>query len=421
MYEKIMTMLANLTVSVFLGRYLGPELFGELSYVLAIGVIISPIAALGLNAIVTRELINRPKEPSKVMSTALFLRVLGALGGSLLCATLVLANIGITSREGHVALLFVAFGNLFTSLSVIEFWFQSKVKAKTVAQMRSMVIVIFSILKLGTLYFSNDISVIASVYAVETTFIGLGFFYLAKKESIDISLEFVDFKYGKSLLKQSMWLFFSSLAAIIYLKIDQVMLANMVSLSEVGVYSVASRISEVWYFFSNALVISLFPSLLLLKNSGDNEKYAIRIQKISDVLCWSAVVLVVVIVFSSEFIIGLLYGAEYERSHLILNIHIFAAIFVFMRSLVSKWIISEGLLKYSLFSQGVGAIINIAANLVLIPEYGGVGAAVATLFSYIGASYLVFLFSSRTRPIFLVMSKSLFLPFRAFSVIKLKC
>jgi len=420
MYEKIITMLANLTVSVFLGRHLGPELFGEFSYIIAIGVIVSPLAALGLNAIVTRELINSPHDTSKVMSTALFLRMIGALGGSVFCATLVLADIGISSREGLYALLFVAFGNLFTSFTVIEFWFQSKVKAKIVAKMRSMIIIMFSSLKLGVLYFTRDISLIAFVFALETVFIGVGFFYIAKKESINISLGFVNFEYGKSLLKQSIWLFFSSLAAIVYLKIDQIMLANMVGLSEVGVYSVASRISEVWYFFSNALVISIFPSLLLLKNNGNKEKYTNRIQGTSDLLCYSAVVLVIVMLFSSEYIIDLLYGVEYKESYIILNIHIFASIFVFMRSLVSKWIIAEGLLKYSLLSQGVGAIMNILANIVLIPEYGGVGAAIATLISYIGASYLVFCFSSKTRPIFWVMSRSLFLPLRLVRLISLK-
>ena len=82
-----------------------------------------------------------------------------------------------------------------------------------------------------------------------------------------------------------------------------------------------------------------------------------------------------------------------------------------MRSLVSKWILAENLLKVSLYSQGIGAISNILFNYYLIPNYGGVGAAVATVGSYIFSGWLIFYFSANTRPVAFMIHKSLMLPF----------
>jgi len=109
---------------------------------------------------------------------------------------------------------------------------------------------------------------------------------------------------------------------------------------------------------------------------------------------------------SSWFFIPLLFGEAYQEAVFILNIQIFALLFVFMRALVSKWILVEDLYPYSLLSHGVGVILNITLNIVLIPSYGGIGAAIATLVSYIAASYMVFFFSKKTRLIAQLMTSA---------------
>jgi Na+-driven multidrug efflux pump len=64
-----------------------------------------------------------------------------------------------------------------------------------------------------------------------------------------------------------------------------------------------------------------------------------------------------------------------------------------MRALLSKWLIIEHLLKYSLVTQASGAILNVLLNFLLIPAYHGVGAAFATLISYAAASYFALFLS----------------------------
>ena len=225
------------------------------------------------------------------------------------------------------------------------------------------------------------------------------------------SLTKLDWCNGSSLLKQSKWMILSGIASIIYLKIDQVMLTEMVSASENGVYAVASRISEVWYFFSIALVASFFPTLLKTKND-DFSKYKAQLQRLSDILFTSAIVIAITLTFLSDWLIVFLFGAEYIAAGQILSLHIWAGVFVFMRALLSKWLLAEDLIIFSLVTHGVGAIINVLLNYWLIPLLQGEGAAIATVISYAFASYIVLFFHRSTWPMAKIMTKSLLLPIR---------
>ena len=114
-------------------------------------------------------------------------------------------------------------------------------------------------------------------------------------------------------------------------------------------------------------------------------------------LTLSALILSITTYFIAPSLIALIYGSEYSSSATILSIHIFASIFIFQRAILSKWLIIENLYKYSLVSSLFGAVTNIALNAILIPQYAGVGAAWATVISYMVASYGFLFFHSKTK------------------------
>ena len=94
---------------------------------------------------------------------------------------------------------------------------------------------------------------------------------------------------------------------------------------------------------------------------------------------------------------------KYSEAATLLAIHIWASIFIFMRSVFSKWIVAEDLLRFSLITHGAGAVIVFVINSLLIPAMGGMGAAIATLISYAMASCCLALFPN-TRIMFYMMS-----------------
>jgi Na+-driven multidrug efflux pump len=87
-------------------------------------------------------------------------------------------------------------------------------------------------------------------------------------------------------------------------------------------------------------------------------------------------------------------------------------VFIFMRAGLSRWILIENALYFSLLTQGLGALSNVILNYFLIPVYGGQGAAWATLVSYAVASFFAVFLYPRTRPVFWLMLRALFAPVR---------
>ncbi|KTD99321.1 flippase [Pseudoalteromonas sp. H71] len=409
--EKIIVMVANLLVTVVLARALGAEQYGLLNYLLALVALIAPVTALGLNAIVTREIVNKPIDTNKIISTSLFLRFgCSLIVLSLFIGLILFSNI-IQVNEEKLGLILLCLGNIFTCFYVLDFWFQAHVKAKIVTKMKFIIVVSFSVIKVLIALFNPKLVYIVLAFSLEVALIGGGFLfiYIRVKKVDTFSFKDIDLTYGRKLLGQSYWLILSGIASIVYLKIDQLMLNHMIDSTAVGTYAVASRLSEVWYFFANALVITLFPALLKIRDNSKN--YLIKLQKICDILFVSALLLAILVTIFGPTFIVLLFGEEYGVSGTILQWHIWAAVFVFMRALASKWLIAESLLKYSLITHGVGAIINVIANYYLIPLYAGEGAAIATIISYFAASFLAFWFSKSTRLIAVVMLKSILLPF----------
>ena len=84
--------------------------------------------------------------------------------------------------------------------------------------------------------------------------------------------------------------------------------------------------------------------------------------------------------------------------------------FIGMRALVSKWMLAEQLLVFSLVSHGLGAVVNVALNWVMIPWWGGMGAAIATVISYTIAAYGAFFIPPAARGMALIMTRSILLP-----------
>ena len=93
---------------------------------------------------------------------------------------------------------------------------------------------------------------------------------------------------------------------------------------------------------------------------------------------------------------------EYAAAAPILVIHTWASIFVFMGVAGTQWLVMENLQIFSLEKTLLGALSNIGLNLILIPEYGAVGAAYATLISYAISSLISDLLRAKTRPMFIM-------------------
>jgi O-antigen/teichoic acid export membrane protein len=409
MAEKFIALSVTLVVGVYVVRYLGPRDYGLLSYATSIVGLLLPFVTLGLNDILVRELVKGQVKESELLGTAFVLRNLGAL---LLFMVLAIALPFMHHERGTNLLIFViATGTFFQSFNVIESCFHARVMSKYVAMSQSAVLILSACLKLICIFLKLPIFYFALILSAETFFVAmaLALFYTRTHASL-AGWRFL-YPRAKHLLKNSWPLIFSGLVITIYMRIDQVMIKQMLKLESVGQFAAAVKLSEFWYFVPSIVCGSLFPAVLNAKKAG-SKLYYDRVQKLYDLMAWIAIPVAVVTEIVAKDLIFHLFGTQFSGAGNVLEIHIWAGVFVSLGVASSKWLLAENLQVYMILRTSLGAVVNILMNLYMIPKYGIQGAAISTLCAQAVASYLGYAVTRPTRIAFWMQTKALLLPFR---------
>jgi O-antigen/teichoic acid export membrane protein len=403
--DKILRAVGELTVGIWIARYLGPEQFGMLNYAIAFVALFTPLYTLGLDKIVVRDIVQAPEQRETTLGSALGLRlVTGVLAAIAAIAAIMALRPGQTTLHWLVGLM--AFGLIFQASDVVTFWFQSQIQAKQDVAARSSAYGVTTLARIGCILSRASLLTLGATYVLEPVIrsVGLGATYW-RNQGFKQRWRF-DIKRAKTLLRHSWPLMLSGVAIMIYMRIDQVMLGQLADDQAVGIYSAAVRLSEGWYFIPMAIASSAFPAILVAKQNSQAQylSYMSRLFKI-------AVLVAYLIAFSmslgSRQVITTLFGASYSDAAIVLSIHVWSGIFTSLGVISKLWMTAEDLMLFSFFATASGAIFNLVANHMLIPRYEAIGAAIATLFSYIFANLIICFTYDRTRPIAMVMLRSL--------------
>jgi PST family polysaccharide transporter len=308
-------------------------------------------------------------------------------------------------------LAIVLLGTATLAFSGINFYFESIVQAKYASSVRIVSSILAALAKVWAVVTHQDLTTIVIIFSAEFTLTALLFLCAYQFKARSLKWWRWNGTIAKEMLQRCGYLIFSSVFAMVYLKLDQVMLGQMTSMEEVGQYAIAARLSEVWVFVPTALVASAYPAIAKLYQDK-SPNYQKQLQQSNDILFGLSLSLAIVVQLFGTWLITLIFGDKYADAAVILQIHIWSSVFIFMRTLASRWLILEDLVKFSLYSHIAGALVNVVFNYLLIPEFGAIGAAYATLISYASAGWLIFYVNRKTRLIGNIMTRSLLFPLR---------
>ena len=393
MAERLVRMGITFLVIVYIARYLGPGDFGLLNYAISIVGVVIIFSQLGLEDVVTRELVNDPDHKNVLLGTGLLLK----FSASLIVVLLLLAILSATSDAFEVLLIMVvACGMLFRALDVVEYYFRAIVQAKYIAYANFAQLFLSSALKIFLVYFEFELIWFAIAVLSESVIRAAFLVWLYLKHSGKLGSWRVAKEKAYSLLGASWPLLLSGIVVVIYMKIDQIMLKQMIDNEAVGYYAAAVQLSEAWYFVPVLVTISLFPAILASKKVSET-LYIERLQKLYDLMAFIAFIVAVVMSFASVWLVTLFYGEAFRYSGSILFIHVWAGMAVFMGVVRGKWLLTENLQRHEISLHASGAVINVLLNIVLIPAYQGRGAAYATIISYFFATIITPIFIPKLR------------------------
>ena len=409
--QQAMLLMSNIAVSVVLARTLPIGDFGVISLATTLAAFGATVAVGGMSALGIKALVDDQDAEASTMTGLILLRE----GFGLLCYLGVVALSVVGGENRVVAATAVASLVLFArAFDPIDFWFQSRLNSRRSATVRIIVTVAMLAVRILAAVLGAGLWVFLSLFVLESLVVtgALLARYLTEAESPGFARPNIAVAAG--MLGGSWILLLSGIANQINLRADQLIIQSKLGSAAVATYAVAARLSEMSYFLPVVFMTATFPVIIGARKEwgGDNPKYTALVQRSYDRACWAGIGIAAILFLAGPFAISLLYGARFSESGDILRIHVLALPFVFMAAVYSKWIIMENLLVASLLRHALGAALNIALNFLLIPMYGLRGAAIATVISYVVASYLACFVGRPMWPAGVAMTKAFLAPLR---------
>lgn len=393
---RLVQMALSLVVGVLTARYLGPDNYGLIGYGTAYVSFFTSLCVLGLNSVIIKDFVDHPDEQGEAIGSALVMRI----AASLLSAVMIVGIVAVVDYGEMETLLVVALcslGLVFHVFETFQFWFQSQYRSKITSMATLLAYILMSAYKIVLLILGAGVSWFAFAMSVDYIVIAI-FLYIAYRRYKGPRLTF-SFRKAKSLLSVSYHYILSAMMIAIYGQTDKIMLRQMLPSGDeaVGYYTVATAICAMWVFVLQAIIDSLYPTILQL-HGKDTAAYEKKNRQLYAIVFYVSVFVSLVFQFLGGFAVDLLYGDAYAPAVLPLKIVTWYTAFSYLGVARNAWIVSEGKQKYLKYLYGSAAIMNVILNFVLIPLWGVSGAAAASLITQMATSIFLPLCFKELRP-----------------------
>ena len=359
---------------IYAARMLGSKEFGIFSFVLSIGYIAYGLMEFGQDTLTVKLIARHETHLLPTLSlNRIFTSIVG-LSGVLIISILIgetamfpMISIGIgffffsiinyfcsflrgiEKMEGEAVLLMLQRGLLFLlAVILFQFWVSAKSAGLSFC-------------------FSNFIAAVIGIY-------------LIRKIEPDIFKWPACFSLNKAILvfKEAAPLAVASGAWMIYYRIDSIMLAELKDMNSVGIYNGAYRIAEGLILISRVIMMVTFPVLTRHGAEKGAEFYNI-LKKLFLSILGVSIFFSGLMFFLASLVIRLSIGSQYSDSTDVLKILLLSVVALSLGYLVTHALIAIDLQKVYMYAVIGGTVLNISLNWVLIPEYGSIGAAWATV------------------------------------------
>jgi len=378
---KIISMLLMFVISWANTRYLGPELKGKFSYLATIISFSWMVLDLGLYR--SFPYLVR-KYPDKIKTIFFWVTT------KFLVETAVLCVIGIfflqlTSKVVGFPFTMLYYLAFIASISLTEYSTQLQSvymgmnrivtysKAQIIGSLILAIVLLFGYFfhpSVDRLLYVNISVVIPAVFSVV-------YFITAnnwKGAFTKPDWSFIGFSYQSGLR-----VFLSSLAILLLLKSDIIIIKHMLRFSEVGIYAVASNIIDMVQFTSNFIGGLLF---VKLSDLSDESQKLIIMRKLFLAIFLLLLVINIGFALIGKYFVVIFFGSQFASVY---NIYLWLAPASFalsFGSLFNNYLNSRGFPMICVWIPAIALVLNFFLNITLIPVWGISGAAIATTIAY---------------------------------------
>ncbi len=412
---KVITLLGSLLVGIFVARYLGPEQYGLMNYVISFITLFQVFATFGLDNIEIREESKKDADRDVLVGTALTIRCVFAF--LTMCLVILVTCIFEADTFTRTMIIVYSFSMIFNAFGAIRNHFTALIWNEYIVKTEISRTIIGAVIKITLLFF--DASLAWFIYATlfDTILIASGYLFSYQKKIASICKWQFDLQTAKYLIKEAAPLVISLSAVILYQQIDRIMIGKMLSSEALGYFSVATAFVNVLLFVPQILAQTITP-LLVQAYHRDNKEYEQKTQVFVSFTIWICLALSVLTCLCSYWLIRYTYGEQYLSAVIVLQVLVFKTIPSALSSTAGQTIIIESKQKYAWIRNVTACGLCVLLNLWLIPKYSVMGATVASIVVTLYAGTLANIFIPPYHKVLRIQMHALFLGWKDLFNIK---
>jgi O-antigen/teichoic acid export membrane protein len=383
---SLLTRMLTVPVSALLIRVLNQQEFGQYSYLISYVSLFAPLTVLGLPSYLNREVSLQPdRVPILLKASYVLMFLLSVATGLLIACTgqggwlLFIATIGMVASSTGTLMQLSISGLKRSYLIGI-----AQVLTSAVVSLGTLTIVIFAP-RVETLIWLFTLSGVLQ----HATYIVIAWKYCPE----------LKFAQTWPVLQEYRKLFIESLPYVllvafltIYFRIDIVLLERWSNLLEVARYSAVYKFIEIVL-----ILVGIFGQVFFSEFTDMEANGGVGVERLLQrgfrYMILLSLPLSIFMAYYARDILYIFYGEKYLDSTTTLQILAWTTVFLFARTLPSVLIQSRNYIRVLVIIYGLSSVINIGLNYLLIPAWGGVGAAVTTLvcevFNFLGLAWFL--------------------------------
>lgn len=376
---------------MYTARFLGAEGFGILSLAVAFTGIFATFYDAGMSTLAVREVAKDKLLAGKYLGNIILMKII-IIPAILILIILVTNVFGYSDQTVKVVYL-LALSTIVTSISgMFNSIFQAYENMEYISIGNILNSASMLVGSLIAIYLKYDVIAFATIYLI-TSIIVLGYRFAICAQKFVLPKVEVDWEFWKQAIIEAWPLAVMSTCVIIRFRIDTIMLSLMSDDVAIGTYNAAYRLLDVITSPSGMIIASIFP-VMAQYHKNSNRAFNMAYIILSKFLLIIVLPMALSITLLSEPIINLIFGNEYSGSINALRILIWAAVSIYMSSLMGVIYVTSNRQRLLMKITIISVILNIILNLILIPRFSYLGASATVVATeFFGLISCIFFFN----------------------------
>ncbi|HMB17662.1 MAG TPA: flippase [Candidatus Paceibacterota bacterium] len=364
-------------IVIYAARILGAASYGVFSYVVGLAGFFTVLTDLGVKSTLTREVSQKPEKADSYFATAFWIKM-----GLLVITALLIIFVAPLFSRIEAAKALIPFVALLTTFDALREFSSAYFRGKEKMELDALLIIVANVSI--TIFGFVILTIFPTAKALTMTYIlsaGTGALlgvYILKDKFVKV-FKYFRKKLVKPILKASLPIAFLGILGVFMLNIDIVMLGFYEGAKEIGFYSASQKIVNLLYVIPSILAISTFPTISKFISKKNKKKTRELFEKSLTSSLLVAFPLAAGGAVVGDQLITFIYGAEYLPSASAFFFLILTPLLVFPGMFIGNYIFAHDKQKKIAPMVVAGAVINIVLNALLIPVWGIVGCALATI------------------------------------------